>query len=203
VLAGNRQGGDALFSPSIRRNEAMNAARDQVRYLEIGQHDDALIVRFNKEHAHAIVDEKKIQELGGELYAVTDVVDRPVILDFSDVSYISSVFLGKLVHVDKTVTRCRQIVIICSMIPEIYEVFALTRMYRLFYWANTFAEALAKAGAHRRGENGRPFPTEDDIRTGAYYNFLNRERERFPGSALQDWLAAEQELRMLAVANGR
>ena len=99
------------------------------------------IVTFNESK---IIDEAEIQEFGQELY---DLVEREgrkkVILNFGNVEFLSSAALGKLIGFDKRVKQHGAELILSNIRPEIYEVFAITKLTKLFIIKDDEADALA------------------------------------------------------------
>ncbi len=91
-----------------------------------------------------IIDSDEIQELGQELY---DLVERDnhrrFVLNFSNVEFLSSAALGKLINFEKKVQGVKGDLILTNIRPEIYEVFAITRLTKLFTIKDDEADALA------------------------------------------------------------
>jgi anti-sigma B factor antagonist len=91
-----------------------------------------------------IIDEAEIQELGQELY---DLVERDgrkkIVLNFSNVEFLSSAALGKLIGFDKRVKQHSAELVLSNIRPEIYEVFAITKLTKLFEIKDDEADALA------------------------------------------------------------
>ena len=111
------------------------------RRIKINESNKVTIVTFNDSK---IIDEAEIQEFGQELY---DLVEREgrkkIILNFGNVEFLSSAALGKLIGFDK---RCKQHgaeLILSNIRPEIYEVFAITKLTKLFIIKDDEADALA------------------------------------------------------------
>ena len=55
-----------------------------------------------------------------------------LLLDFSDVAFISSKVLGQVITLDKVVKASGGRLKLCNVRPEIYELFRLTRLDRVF-----------------------------------------------------------------------
>jgi len=91
-----------------------------------------------------IIDEDEIQELGQELY---DLVERDgrrkFVLNFASVEFLSSAALGKLISFEKKVSTNDGELILTNIRPEIYEVFAITKLTKLFQIKDDEADALA------------------------------------------------------------
>jgi anti-sigma B factor antagonist len=91
---------------------------------------DVTIARFTDKK---ILDETNIQIIGNQLFSLVDEDAREkIILDFSNVEYLSSAALGKLITMDKKVKQARGQLRLCSIRPDIYEVFAITKLNKLF-----------------------------------------------------------------------
>jgi anti-sigma B factor antagonist len=55
-----------------------------------------------------------------------------VILDFSQTKFIDSIGLGSLVSILKQTAHNNISIILCSLSPQVRQIFELTRLYRLF-----------------------------------------------------------------------
>ena len=90
-----------------------------------------------------ILDETNIQIVGNQLFALVDDENRrKIVLDFSNVEYLSSAALGKLITLDKKVKANSGKLRLCNVRPEIYEVFAITRLNKLFEMYDDLEKAL-------------------------------------------------------------
>jgi len=111
------------------------------RRIKINQSGQVTVVTFVDSK---IIDEAEIQELGQELY---DLVERDgrkkIVLNFSNVEFLSSAALGKLIGFDKRVKQHSAELILSNIRPEIYEVFAITKLTKLFEIKDDEADALA------------------------------------------------------------
>lgn len=91
-----------------------------------------------------ILDEANIQELGRELFHLVEEEQRKkLLLNFSNVEFLSSAALGKLITLDKKVKKVGGQLKLSNIRPEIYEVFAITRLNRLFDIKDDESDALA------------------------------------------------------------
>jgi anti-sigma B factor antagonist len=91
-----------------------------------------------------IIDEAEIQELGQELYDLVERDNRKkIVLNFGNVEFLSSAALGKLIGFDKRVKQHSAELILTNIRPEIYEVFAITKLTKLFQIKDDEADALA------------------------------------------------------------
>jgi anti-sigma B factor antagonist len=85
---------------------------------------DVLVVNFVD---RKILDEQNIQIIGEQLFGLVD-QNQKILLNFSNVEYLSSAALGKLIALNKKVKAADGRLILCSIDPNIYEVFELTRL---------------------------------------------------------------------------
>jgi len=111
------------------------------RHLDVARVGDVTVVRFldNK-----IIEDVNIQELGQEMFRLveSDGCDR-LLLDFASVDFLSSAALGKLITLDKKMKAHGGTLKLSNIRPEIYEVFAITKLNRLFDIRKDEADALA------------------------------------------------------------
>ena len=99
------------------------------------------VVRFRD---RKIVEDVNIHELGQEMFQLVeaDCRDR-LLLDFSTVDFLSSAALGKLITLDKKMKAHGGTLKLSNIRPEIYEVFTITKLNRLFDIKADEKEALA------------------------------------------------------------
>ncbi len=111
------------------------------RRLDVKQVGDVTVVRFRD---HKIVEDINIQELGSEMFQLIEVENRDkLLLNFSTVDFLSSAALGKLITLDKKMKAHGGTLKLSNIRPEIYEVFTITRLNRLFDIKDDEADALA------------------------------------------------------------
>ncbi len=110
------------------------------RRLKVSEVGDVTIVHFID---NRITEELGIQEIGQEL---VDLVDREgrskLVLNFSNVGFMSSAALGKLITLNKKVKARNGKLRLCCIRPEIREVFTITKLDRLFEIYDTESKAL-------------------------------------------------------------
>lgn len=112
------------------------------RRLEVSDVGDVTVVRFVDKK---ILDEASIQEMGTELFQLVEGERRnKLLLNFSKVDFLSSAALGKLITLDKKVKASKGKLRLSNIRPEIYEVFAITKLNRLFEIKDDEADALAE-----------------------------------------------------------
>jgi anti-sigma B factor antagonist len=97
-----------------------------------------------------ILDETKLEELGRELIeTLNKTTEERVILDFRNVKFMSSSMLGKLVQVHKKAGEFKVKMKLCSIDPEIRQVFKITKLDKLFDIESD--EASARAAFMKKG----------------------------------------------------
>ena len=80
-----------------------------------------------------ITDDVHLQRVFEDLNALlAKTEERQVILDFSPVEFMASSMLGKLVQVNKQCKEYRVALKLCSISPEILEVFKITKLHKVF-----------------------------------------------------------------------
>jgi anti-sigma B factor antagonist len=111
------------------------------RRLDLNEVGDVTVVRFRD---HKIVEDLNIQELGREMLNLVEVERRgKLLLNFSSVDFLSSAALGKLITLDKKMKAHGGVLKLSNIKPEIFEVFEITRLNRLFDIKDDEADALA------------------------------------------------------------
>ena len=106
-----------------------------------GSAGDVALVRFKD---HKIMDSTVIQELGDDLFGLVEKEPwKNLLLDFNNVVFISSAVLNKLIVLDKKVKAASGKLRLCNLRPEVFEIFAVTRLSQLFTIKRTEQEALA------------------------------------------------------------
>ena len=100
------------------------------RRLDIDEANDVTVARFTDKK---ILDESNIQIIGNQLFSLVDEDHRQkIVLDFTNVEYLSSAALGKLITMDKKVKASGGKLRLCSIRSDILEVFKITRLDKLF-----------------------------------------------------------------------
>jgi anti-sigma B factor antagonist len=111
------------------------------RRITISEVGDVTVVNFVD---RKILDEANIQELGQELFDLVEQDQRKkVLLNFATVEFLSSAALGKLITLNKKAKSRSCRLKLSNIRPEIYEVFAITRLNKLFDIKDDEADAVA------------------------------------------------------------
>jgi anti-sigma B factor antagonist len=100
------------------------------RRLEVEDIGDVTVVNFTDKK---ILDEQNIQIIGEQLFSLVDELGRiKLVLNFSNVEYLSSAALGKFITLNKKVNAAGGRLVLCNIDPQIYDVFVITRLNQLF-----------------------------------------------------------------------
>lgn len=110
-------------------------------HLTITESSGTKIVEFTDRQ---ILEEISITEIGNELYGLVDGVEGVKILaSFKNVDHLSSAALGVLITLNKKVNEQKGTLKLSDIKPQIYEVFKITRLNKLFEIYDTAEQALA------------------------------------------------------------
>ncbi len=112
-----------------------------LRRIEVSESANVSVIRFLDQK---ILDSEAIQELGEELFGLVENDNRKkLVLNFENVEFLSSAALGKLITFEKKSKRNDAKLILTNITPEIFQVFAITNLDKLFTIKDTEVEALA------------------------------------------------------------
>jgi len=118
---------------------------NEYRRLDVSEIGDVTVVRFRDPK---IIEDLNIQELGSEMFRLVEVEDRrKLLLNFSTVDFLSSAALGKLITLNKKIQATGGRLVLCSISPEIYEVFKITQLNKFFEIEKDDLSALRQVGA--------------------------------------------------------
>lgn len=99
------------------------------------------IVEFTN---NKILDEANIAEIGQTLSSLIDERPNPkLLLDFRNVDHLSSAALGMLINANNKIKQRNGQLRLASIKPQIFEVFVITKLNKLFRILPSRAEALA------------------------------------------------------------
>lgn len=100
--------------------------RISVEYAE-----NATVITFTDEK---ILEEKDVQALQESIMSVIESASGGIklILDFSNVQFLSSAVLGLLIRISKKVYENDGQLKLCSINPKIYKIFKITRLTKIF-----------------------------------------------------------------------
>lgn len=100
------------------------------RRLELEDVGEVTVVNFVDKK---ILDEQNIQIIGEQLFDLVDnQAKKKILLNFSNVEFLSSAALGKLITMNKKVQQAGGKLVMCNIAKEILEVFEITKLDKLF-----------------------------------------------------------------------
>ncbi|HPD30250.1 MAG TPA: STAS domain-containing protein [Phycisphaerae bacterium] len=100
----------------------------------------------------SILDALQIDEIGEELYELVEKKDcRQLILDFTNVKFLSSSALSVLITLHKKAAQNKGQVVLCDLRDDLKKVFEITRLDRMFTFCPTLDDALAVFGRTTAG----------------------------------------------------
>lgn len=109
--------------------------------IDVSKVGDVTVVRFND---RKILDEAKIVQFGSELFSLVDLDNRKsILLNFDGVEFLSSAALGKLITLDRKVKSHKGRLKMSNIRREIYDVFLVTKLNKVFDIHDGEAEAIA------------------------------------------------------------
>jgi anti-sigma B factor antagonist len=92
--------------------------------------ENATIISFTDEK---ILEERDINSLQESIMSVIEQAERiNLILDFSNVKFLSSAVLGLLIRISKRIYEHEGRLRLCNIDPKIYEIFKITRLTKTF-----------------------------------------------------------------------
>jgi len=117
------------------------AMADTIPALSVTEQKDIRVIEFTN---NKILDEANIKEIGDGLNSLVDERPNPkLLLDFATVDHLSSAALGMLINVNKRVRERNGQLRLTNIKPQIFEVFVITKLNKLFKITQNRPEALA------------------------------------------------------------
>lgn len=103
---------------------------DKDSRLRVRKADDVYQIEFVDRN---ILDEANIQQIGDEITQIIDQSDQPhLLISFSNVDHLSSAALGTLITIHNRVREKGGQLRLADIDPQIYEVFVITKLNKLF-----------------------------------------------------------------------
>ncbi len=100
------------------------------RHIEVRRNGAVHVVHFRE---HKILNDMVIEKVGDELFATAaDEECKNLLLNFSNVGFLSSSVLGKLITLNKRMKAKEGKLKFCELKPEIRELFTLTSLDKIF-----------------------------------------------------------------------
>ncbi len=114
---------------------------DEQFHVRVSESNGVKVVRFTE---RKILEELSISQIGEELSKLVDEAPAvKVLLSFEHVEHLSSAALGMLITLNKQVSEEGGKLKLSDITPQIYEVFKITRLNKLFDIYGTAEQALA------------------------------------------------------------
>jgi anti-sigma B factor antagonist len=108
--------------------------------LKVTKQDDVGVVTFTTSR---ILDQSNVQGLGDEFNALlADYKLKKIVLNFSNIGYLSSAVMGKLVNLLKKVQASGGDMRLCNIDSSIFEIFKIMRFDKLFKIRETEDQAV-------------------------------------------------------------
>ncbi len=105
---------------------------------------DVTVVDFQEAR---LLEAHQLEAISNELYRLVDEMDRKkIILDFTKVQFLASAAISMLTMLHNKCKAIQGTFIICGMRKEIMKVFQITKLDRVFKFAQDEAEALRGFG---------------------------------------------------------
>ena len=113
---------------------------DGQTHLTITCKDDVNVVEFSD---RKILEELSIREIEEQLFQLVGAGDSvKMLLNFQNVEHLSSAALGMLINLEKQIAARRGKLILSDINPQIFEVFKITRLHKMFEIHDTVAQAM-------------------------------------------------------------
>src|SRR5688500_8100839 len=114
---------------------------DSIPSLAVSEQKDIRVIEFTN---NKILDEANIKEIGEGLNTLVDESPNPkLLLDFSTVDHLSSAALGMLINANKRIREKNGQLRLANIKPQIFEVFVITKLNKLFKILPNRDDALA------------------------------------------------------------
>jgi len=145
---GYNRSADSGNYPHARRPEVVALeATDQIMPIDSYAKDDILTIRIQDER---LIEPEQLKRLFDDLYTLLGKTDsQQVVLDFSGVKFMASSMLSKLVALQKKCEEYRAKLKLCSVTPDIMQVFKITKLNKVFDIQPD--EATARKSFSKRG----------------------------------------------------
>ena len=116
----------------------MTSAASRIRVLE---QEGVMRIEFVDRN---ILDEANIQQIGEEISQLVETKLQPkVLISFDNVDHLSSAALGTLITINNKIRGKDGQLRLANIDPQIYEVFVITKLNKLFQIHDSAEQALA------------------------------------------------------------
>ena len=109
--------------------------------LRVAEQDGITRIEFVDRN---ILDEANIQQIGDEISQIIDEMESPMLLiSFENVDHLSSAALGTLITINNKIRGKDGQLRLANIDPQIYEVFVITKLNKLFEIHDGSEQAIA------------------------------------------------------------
>jgi len=108
--------------------------------LVITDVNDVTVVNFRDS---SVLDSAAVDNIAKQLYELVDAqAKRKLVLDFTDVNFLSSQMIGVMVALHKKSCNIKGRFVICGLKPRLFEVFKITRLDKILDFAKDERQAI-------------------------------------------------------------
>lgn len=109
-------------------------------YFNLREEGDVVVGQFS---VSRLSDDQNIEQLGHDLFALVEQFDRrKVVLSMSNVEYLTSSVLGKLITMHRKMHRQQGRLVLCELQPDVTEIMRISRLNDYFKVAGSLDAAL-------------------------------------------------------------
>lgn len=115
---------------------------DQPIYVKLQEHGDVLVVGFTM---RMLNDEENIEQLGQELFALVEQSNwLKLVLDMTNVEYVTSSVLGKLITLHRKLHRNKGKLVLFGLSPGVDSILRTAKLLTYFSVAESCDAAIAQ-----------------------------------------------------------
>jgi anti-sigma B factor antagonist len=141
---GGRPAGQTRLPPGAVRVEVRARMEQPSSHLKIKRTGNVSVVEFAD---RKILEELSIQEIGNELRGLVESEPGPrLLLNFQNVDHLASAALGMLITLQKKVLEQQGSLKLSNINRQIFQVFKITRLNRVFDIHDTAEKAMESFG---------------------------------------------------------
>lgn len=111
-------------------------------YITLEEHGDVMVVRFK---SRLLNDEENIEQLGQELFALVEQSNwLKLVLDLTNVEYLTSSVLGKLITLHRKLHRCQGKMVLFGLSEGVDAILRTSKLLTYFAVAENRDAAIAQ-----------------------------------------------------------
>ena len=115
---------------------------DQPIYVKLQEHGDVLVVGFTM---RMLNDEENIEQLGQELFSLVEQSNwLKLVLDMTNVEYVTSSVLGKLITLHRKLHRIKGKLVLFGLSPGVDSILRTSKLLTYFSVAESCDAAIAQ-----------------------------------------------------------